>query len=106
VYPHAIPIKQLTRCFSKPKRKAIDEEVDTLLEAKSIGEIKQSTWVANPVLAPKKNMEVLRMCVDYMALNKHYPKDHFSLPCIDKIVKPTASFRVNGGVRNYHATIK
>jgi hypothetical protein len=48
-----------------------------------IREIKQSTWVANPVLVPKKNTNVLRMCIDFTFLNKHYPKDHFPLPRID-----------------------
>ena len=90
VYPNARPIKQSMRHFSEQKRKAIGEEVNRLLEAKFIREIKQSTWVANPVLVPKKNTKVLRMCVDYTALNKHCPKDHFPLPRIDQIVDLTA----------------
>ena len=77
------------RRFSEPKRKAIGEEVNRLLEAKFIREIKQSTWVANPVLVQKKNTKVLRICVDYTALNKHCPKDHSPLPRIDQIVDST-----------------
>jgi hypothetical protein len=46
-------------------------------------------WVANPVLVWKKNNE-WRMCVDYTDLNKHCPKDHFGLPCIDQVVDSTA----------------
>ena len=30
------------------------------------------------------------MCVDYTDLNKHYPKDPFSLPRIDEVVDSTA----------------
>ena len=30
------------------------------------------------------------MCVDYTDLNKHYPKDPFSLPRIDKVVDSIA----------------
>jgi hypothetical protein len=30
------------------------------------------------------------MCVDYTDLNKHCPKDHFGLPCIDQVVDLTA----------------
>ena len=30
------------------------------------------------------------MCVDYTDLNKHYPKDPFGLPQIDKVVDSTA----------------
>ena len=46
--------------------------------------------MANPVLVPKKDTTALRMCIDYTGLNKHCPKDHFPLPCIDKIVNSTA----------------
>ena len=89
VYPDARPVKQPTRRYSEPKRKAIGEEINRLLEAGFIREIKQSTWVANPVLVPKKNTTTLRMCVDYTSLNKHCPKDHFPLPRIDQIVNAT-----------------
>jgi hypothetical protein len=30
------------------------------------------------------------MCVDYTDLNKHCPKDHFGLPCIDQVVNSMA----------------
>jgi hypothetical protein len=30
------------------------------------------------------------VCVDYISLNKHCPKDPFSLPCIDQIIDSTA----------------
>ena len=78
------------RRFSEPSRKAIGEEVNRLLEAEFIREIKKATWVANPVLVPKKNTTVLRMCIDFTSLNKHCPKDHFPLPRIDQIVDSTA----------------
>jgi hypothetical protein len=32
------------------------------------------------------------MCVDYIDLNKHCPKDHFGLPRIDQVVDSTAGF--------------
>ena len=76
--------------FSEPKRKAIGEEFNRLLEAKFIRETKKATWVANPVLVPKKDTDVLRMCVDYGPINKHCPKDHFPLPRIDQIIDSTA----------------
>lgn len=90
VYPDAKHVKQPTRRYSEPRRKAIGEEVNRLLEADFIREIKQATWVANPVLVPKKNTTKLRMCVDYTSLNKHCPKDHFPLPRIDQIIDATS----------------
>jgi hypothetical protein len=54
----AKPVKQSLRRFSEPKRKAIGEEVHRLLKAYFIKEIKESTWVANPILVPKKDSKV------------------------------------------------
>jgi hypothetical protein len=65
-------------------------EIHRLEDAGVIKEIKEATWVANPVLVPKKNTDVLRMCVDFTCLNKHCPKDNFPLPRIDQIIDSTA----------------
>src|SRR5215216_1296050 len=65
-------------------------EINRLLEAQFIREIKESTWLANTVLVPKKDTDILRMCVDFTSLNKHCPKDHFPLPRIDQIIESTA----------------
>jgi hypothetical protein len=32
------------------------------------------------------------MCIDFTSLNKHCPKDHFLLPCIDQIVDSTTGY--------------
>jgi len=83
VFPDARPVKQPARRYSEKKRKAIGNEIIRLTEAKFIREIKNSEWVCNPVLVPKKNTTQLRMCQDFTALNKCCPKDHFPLPRID-----------------------
>ena len=54
VHKDARPVKQSMRRFSGPKRDTITMEVDRLLHAKFIREIKDSDWVANPVLVEKK----------------------------------------------------
>src|ERR1041384_5498584 len=79
IKPNTKPVKQALRRFSEPKRRAIGEEVNRLLDAKFIRETKKATWIANPVLVPKKDTDVLRMCVDYGPVNKPCPKDPF--PC-------------------------
>src|SRR4051812_34547314 len=79
VNPNAKPVRQPLRRFSEPKRKAISTEVHRLEKAGFIREIKEATWVANPVLVPKKDTDALRMCIDFTDMNKHCPKDHF--PC-------------------------
>ena len=90
VDPKAKPVQQTLRRFSEPKIKAIGEEVSRLRKAGFIRELKEAEWVANPVMVPKKDTTVLRMCIDYTSLNKHCPKDHFPLPRIDQIVDSTA----------------
>src|SRR5215217_928455 len=90
VDPTAKPVQQSMRRFSVPKRRAIGEEINRLRKAGFIRELKESEWVANPVMVPKKDTTALRMCIDYTGLNKHCPKDHFPLPRIDQIVDSTA----------------
>jgi hypothetical protein len=50
-------------------------------------------WLANLVLKRKKNKE-WRMCVDYIDLNKHCPKDPFGLPRIDQDIDSIASCKL------------
>jgi hypothetical protein len=64
VDPKARPVKQPLRRFDEPKRKSIAPELHRLENAGFIREIKASTWVSNPVIVPKKNTEVRRVCVD------------------------------------------
>ena len=85
VHKDARPVKQTMRRFSGPKQDTISKEIDRLLHAVFIREIKDSDWVANPVLVEKKTKK-LRMCVDFTAINKCCPKDHFPLPRIDQII--------------------
>ena len=88
VSPTAKPIKQKLRRFTPDKKEAIRVEVTKLLAAGFIKEVYHPEWLANPVLVPKKNKE-LRMCVDYTDLNKHCPKDPYTLPRIDEVVDST-----------------
>jgi hypothetical protein len=90
VDPKAKPVKQPLRWFDEPKRKAIASELYRLENAGFIREIKAATWVSNPVIVPKKNTDVQRVCVNYTSLNKHCPKDPFPLPRIDQIIDSTA----------------
>ena len=75
--------------MSEPRAEAIGKEINRLLAADFIREIKESEWLANTVMVPKKDKDILRMCVDFTSLNKHCPKDHFPLPRIDQIIDST-----------------
>jgi hypothetical protein len=72
-------VRQAMTRFGDEKRRAIGKEISKLLKAGFIKEVIHTKWVANPVLVPKKNTKILRMCVDSTGLNKHVPKTLF--PC-------------------------
>jgi hypothetical protein len=89
VYPQARPIRQKLRRFMPDKREAIRAELARLVVAGFIREVLHPEWLANPILVLKKNKVDWRMCVDYIDLNKHCPKDPFGLPRIDQVVDST-----------------
>ena len=75
------------------KKGAIRVEIKWLLTSEFIKEVYHPEWLANLVLVQKKNKES-RMCIDYTDLNKHCPKDPFSLPQIDEVVDSTAGYEL------------
>jgi hypothetical protein len=89
VDPKAKPVKQKLRRFGRDKKEAIRVEVTWLLAAGFIKEVYLQDWLANLVLIHKNNNE-WRMCIDYIDLNKHCPKDPFGLLRIDEVVDSTA----------------
>src|SRR3954463_14895440 len=89
VFPDAKPVKQSIQRLSEPRAEAIGVEVNRMLDADFNREIKESEWLANTVMVPKKDTDILRMSVDFISLNKYCPKDHFPLLWIDQIIDST-----------------
>ena len=75
--------------MSEERILAAKAEVQRLLNANVIREVKYSEWLANVVLVPKKNGK-MRMCIDFMDLNKACKKDPFPLPRIDTSIDKAA----------------
>jgi hypothetical protein len=92
IFPNAKPIKQLMRRYNPEKARSMGEEINRLLEAKFIREIKEATWLSPLVMMEKKDTKIYRMCIDFTALNKLCPKDYFPLPRIDQIIDSTACY--------------
>jgi hypothetical protein len=92
VDPKATPQRQHLRRFADNRRDAIQKELAKLLATGFIREVIHPEWLANPVLARKKNTNEWRMCVDYTDLNKHCLKDPFGLPRIDQVIDYTAGY--------------
>ncbi|XP_048611648.1 uncharacterized protein LOC106393248 [Brassica napus] len=89
VDPTFKPIRQKRRKLGPERSKAVNEEVDRLLEAGFIAEVRYPDWLANPVVVKKKN-GMWRICVDFTDLNKACPKDSYPLPHNDRLVESTA----------------
>ena len=87
--PSFKPVKQKRRSFAPERQKAINEEVDKLLQVGAIREVEYPEWLANVVLVKKANGK-WRLCIDFTDINKACPKDSFPLPRIDLIVDATA----------------
>ena len=85
VSPFARPVRQRVRRFHPNCHQIIQAELDNLLEAGFIKEVKYPEWLANVVVVPKKGGKG-RVCVDYTDLNDACPKDSFPLPRIDQII--------------------
>ena len=93
IFPQAKPISQKKMKIGEERRKAVKEEVDKLLHANFIREVRFCTWLANAVMVKKANGK-WRMCTDYTNLNRAYPKDVYPLPSINRLVDEASEFQV------------
>ena len=89
VFPTAKPIRRNVRRFHPNRHQIIQTEVDNLLAAGFIRDVKYLEWLANVVVVSKKGGKWC-VSVDYTDFNEACPKDSFSLPRIDQIVDATA----------------
>jgi hypothetical protein len=90
IIPGSKLVRQAMRCFGDKKCHVIAKEISKLLKEGFMKEVIHTKWVKNPVLVLKKNIKVLRMCVDYTGLNKACPKYPFPLPRIDQVIDSMA----------------
>ena len=70
-------------------KEKVKVEVNKLLKARFIEEIKCPEWLANIVLIKKKGGQI-RICVDFRDLNKACLKDEFPLSNVDILVDAAA----------------
>ncbi|GAA0172026.1 hypothetical protein LIER_25935 [Lithospermum erythrorhizon] len=97
-------IKQKNRLFNDENNTTIREEVQALLKAQPIRELKFPAWVANVLLVKKSNNK-WRMCTDFTNMNKVCPKDFYPLPCFGLLVDGSADHEVfdfMDASRGYH----
>ena len=93
ICPKAKPISQRKRKIGEEQRKAVKEEVDKLLNANFIREVRFSTWLANVVMVKKANGK-WKMCINYIDLNRVCPKDAYPRLSISRLVDGVSGFQV------------
>ncbi|GJU05116.1 reverse transcriptase domain-containing protein [Tanacetum coccineum] len=77
-----LPVRQKKRGQASESAKAIQTEVQKLVEAGIRREVYYNEWLSNPVMV-KKHDGSWRMCVDFTDLNKACQQDCYPLPKID-----------------------
>nr|GEX43656.1 reverse transcriptase domain-containing protein [Tanacetum cinerariifolium] len=77
-----LPIRQKKKGQAPERTKAIQAEVEKLVEVGTMREVYYHDWLSNPVMV-KKHDESWRMSVDFTDLNKACPQDCNPLPEID-----------------------
>ncbi|XP_071699941.1 uncharacterized protein [Rutidosis leptorrhynchoides] len=92
VNPSLIPVRQKKWHMALDRSDWLCAEVDNLVRANILREVRYQTWVANPVLVKKADGS-WRMCVNFKDINKACPKDNYPLPEIDWKVESLSGFR-------------
>lgn len=107
VDPSIKPVKWKKRKFAFERQRIIIGEIQKLKEAHLIQEVQYPTWVANLALVKKANGK-WRMYVDFTDLNRAYPKDHYPLPSINKLINALAGYAICSlvdAISGYHQII-
>ena len=87
------PVKQTHRYIRPEHILKVEEEVNKLIEAGFIREVKYPTWISRMVPVDKKNGQI-RICVDFQNLSIACPKDDFLLPIMELIINATIEHEV------------
>ncbi|XP_015084196.1 uncharacterized protein LOC107027578 [Solanum pennellii] len=85
INPGLSPVKQKARKFKPELSLKIKEYITKHIESRLVEVMQYPTWLANIVPVAKKD-EKIRICVDYIDLNKASPKDNFPLPDIHILI--------------------
>ncbi|XP_070057701.1 uncharacterized protein [Nicotiana tomentosiformis] len=87
----ARPVKQAQRFFRPDLVPLIEIEVNKLIEAGFIREVKYPPWVSSNVPIRKENGQI-RVCVDFRDLNNACPKDEFPHPIPELMIDATTGY--------------
>nr|GEY53862.1 reverse transcriptase domain-containing protein [Tanacetum cinerariifolium] len=84
-------VRQKKKGQAPERAKAIQAEVQKLVEAGIMGEVYYHDWLSNPIMV-KKHDGSWQMCVDFTDLNKACPQDCYPISEIDWKVKSLCGY--------------
>nr|GEU69808.1 reverse transcriptase domain-containing protein [Tanacetum cinerariifolium] len=90
-HKHIEPVKQKKRSLAPYQNEAICKEVEELMKADILREVKYQTWVSNLVMVKKDNGK-WKMCIDFIDVNKACPKDYYPLPEDNQKIESLSKF--------------
>nr|GEW09968.1 RNA-directed DNA polymerase, eukaryota [Tanacetum cinerariifolium] len=82
VFNHVEPIKQ-KRSIAPERNEAIHSQVEELIEARILREVKYQTWVSNPMVMKKDN-EKWKLRIDFTNINKTCIREPHPLPAAEQ----------------------
>jgi hypothetical protein len=77
--PNTKPFQQKLRKMHPNLEPLVKGELNKLLDAKIIFHVRHTQWIANLVPVRKKNGDI-RLCVDFINLNRASEKDNYHVP--------------------------
>jgi hypothetical protein len=72
----------------------IKEEIDRLLKAKCIQPCRYAEWISNIIPIEKKNIDKIRVCVDFRNLNRAESKDEYPMPVTENLINRASGNKI------------
>jgi hypothetical protein len=72
----------------------IKEEIDRLLKAKCIQPCRYAEWISNIIPIEKKNIDEIRVCVDFRNLNRAESKDEYPMPVTENLISRASGNKI------------
>nr|GEV02151.1 hypothetical protein [Tanacetum cinerariifolium] len=93
MFNHAEPVKQKKRSLAPERNEAIYNQVEELIEARILREVKYQTWVSNPMVV-RKDYEKWKLHVDFTNINKACIREPHPLPAAEQKAEGLHKYRL------------
>ncbi|GJX56081.1 reverse transcriptase domain-containing protein [Tanacetum coccineum] len=104
VFNHTKPVKQKKRSLALKRNEAVHTQVEELVEAGVLREVKYQTWVSNPIIV-KKDDGKWKLRIDFTNINKACIREPYPLPAAELGVENLHKYRLNcflDAYKGYH----